>query len=146
EELAEQRSAKPIPLHGHNAVQDAAEPPPIPISNPTVDEANRCVESLRRNPNDLPAREKLARLFAEQLQEPERGLEQLIMLLELPGQLPNKRAEWFSLAARWHTDYRRDQQAAIQTWQRLLRECPFSPQAAQARAHLATHMRASQRL
>jgi len=43
--------------------------------------ANECVEKLTADPNDILAREKLACLLTERLNQVSEGLEQLILLL-----------------------------------------------------------------
>jgi len=50
----------------------------------------------------LPPREKLARLLAERLNQADQGLEQLMLLLNMPDVPDAKRAEWLSLIANWH--------------------------------------------
>jgi len=64
--------------------------------------ATACVERLKLDPNNVPAREKLARIFSERLNQPERGIEQITELLNMPDQPEPKRAEWLSLSAAWH--------------------------------------------
>jgi len=138
EELREQQAARPIPLPAlHEPRDDARETDsPRPGPNEPFEQANRCVEQLRKNPNNVPAREKLARLFAEQLSQPDRGIEQVMLLLELPDQPDMKRAEWLALAAVWHLDYRQDAEAGRQLLERIIRDFPHCPQAMAARRRM----------
>jgi hypothetical protein len=91
---------------------------------------------LERDPNNVPAREKLARLFAEQLDQPDQGIEQVTLLLDMPDQLDARKAEWLGLIAAWHIRFRQDADAGRKTLERLLREFPKCPQALAARRRL----------
>jgi hypothetical protein len=77
----------------------------------------------------MPARERLARLLAENLNRAGEGLRQLDLLLAMPGQPENKLAEWLALAASWQLVRQRDEEAALETFGRLIRDFPQSPQA-----------------
>ena len=102
----------------------------------TAAEANRCVEKLKQDPDNVPAREELARLFAERLNRAELGIEQVELLLAIPGQAPDKVAEWLGLMAAWQLRYRHNTEAARNLLQRLIREHPQSVQAFAAQRHL----------
>ncbi len=95
--------------------------------------ANACVEKLTREPNEVPAREELARLLTEHLNQVEEGLEQLTLLLNMPDQPSAKRAEWLNLMAAWHIHYRKDLDAGRKILSRLVHEFPQSPEAVAAR-------------
>jgi hypothetical protein len=130
-ELREQQVAKPIPLPALGDSLD--EEPPGPSSklerHKAAKLANECVEKLKQDPNNVPAREKLARLFAEQLDRADLGIEQITLLLEMPDQAEAARAEWWGLVAAWHFRHRHDFDAARQVLERLVREFPHTPQA-----------------
>jgi hypothetical protein len=98
--------------------------------------ANECVNRLKADPDDTATREKLAHLFAEQLGRAELGIEQTKLLLEMPGQSPNKRAEWLGQIGAWQLKYQRNEAAGRQTLQRLIAEYPESPQAFAAQRRL----------
>jgi hypothetical protein len=136
-ELREQKTASTIPLP---ALGDsfATEPEFAPATNrdKAVALANGYVQDLKQNPNNVSAREKLARTFAEQLEQADRGIEQLALLLNMPDQSDSKRAEWLGLTAAWHIKYRRDNEAGRQLLGRLIREFPQTPQAFAARRRL----------
>jgi hypothetical protein len=84
----------------------------------------------------VPARERLARIFAERLDQPDLGIEQVTLLLDLPDQPDLRRAEWLGLVAAWHIRHRHDSEAGRQTLERLIREFPKTPQAIAARRRL----------
>ena len=137
-ELRRQQDGAPIPLP---ALRDTAgETPPLPESgqerHQSAEAANTCVEILNRDPNNVPARERLARLFAEHLDQPDLGIEQVTLLLDLPDQPESRRAEWLGLIAAWHLRYRHDSEAGRSTLERLIREYPKTPQAIAARRRL----------
>lgn len=94
------------------------------------------METLRRDPNNAPARERLARLLAEHLDRPDLGIEQANLLLDMPDQPEARRAEWLGLIAAWQIRYRHDSDAARVILERLVREFPQTPQALAARRRL----------
>ena len=137
-ELREQQSGTPIPLPALGDTID--QPPGSPESgmerHKAVEAANTCVEILKADPNNIAARERLARLFAEHLDQPDLGLEQVALLLDMPDQEESRRAEWLGLVAAWHIRYRHDSDAGRQALERLIREFPQTPQALAARRRL----------
>jgi hypothetical protein len=135
EELREQQGARPIPLP---ALGDRLDEPPAalqsePERRSAAREANACVERLKQDPNNVPAREKLARIFAEQLSQADLGIEQLTLLLNMPDQPDGKRAEWLGLIAAWHIKYKGDLGTGRKFLERLVEEFPETPQAFAAR-------------
>ena len=131
QELREQQVAKPIRLPALGDSLD--EEPPGPSSklerHKAAKLANECVEKLKQDPNNVPAREKLARLFAEQLDRADLAIEQITLLLEMPDQPEATRAEWLGLVAAWHFRHQHDFAAARQVLERLVHEFPHTPQA-----------------
>ena len=138
EELREQHSARPIPLPAlGDSLDEAAAPASSELDyGQAVEMATGCVERLKQDPNNIPAREKLARLFSERLDKAELGIEQLTQLLNLPDQPDAKRAEWLSLTAAWHIKYRNDLDNGRKVLERVIREFPESPQAFAARRRI----------
>jgi hypothetical protein len=138
EALRQQQQGERIPLPALGDSIDQAPPPPPSDAEraEAAEAANACVELLKQDPNNVPAREKLARLFAERLDQPERGIEQATLLLDLPDQPDTDRAEWISLIAAWHMKHRQDPEACRQALERLIREFPQTPQALAARRRL----------
>jgi hypothetical protein len=137
-DLREQQTARPIPLP---ALGDQLDTPPAPAP-PGMDRkqaaklANSCVEQLKRDPNNVGARERLARIFAEHLERAPLGIEQILLLLNMPDRSDAERAEWLGLVAAWHIKYCRDTDAGRNFLDRLIREFPESPQAFAARRRL----------
>ena len=138
EDLREQQSAKPIPLP---ALGDKLDEPPAPLDaqsarRKAAQDANACVERLKQDPNNIAARERLARIFTEDLNQPDLGLEQLTLLLNMPDQPELKRADWLGLVAAWHIKFKHDLMTGRKFLERLLHEFPQSPQAFAARRRL----------
>jgi len=136
-ELRQQQQAAQIPLP---ALGDTLDEPPDQWSGmdrkQAAREANNCVEILKGDPNNVPARERLARLFAEHLDEPVLGLEQVNLLLDMPDQPDARRAEWLGLIAAWHIRYLHDTDTGRSVLERLIREFPQSAQAFAARRRI----------
>lgn len=136
--LREQKSARPIPLPALGDAWDEDASPPHRDSSPEqlahlVDE---CIEVLNRNPNDVPAREKLARALATKLNRVPLAIEQLRLLLDMPEQTETRRAEWLGLIAAWQIKHLNDPASGRQTLEQLLRDFPHTPQALAARRRL----------
>ena len=135
EQLRELHNPKPIPLPESGNYMDAviAGRRSELDKEQAVELANACVEKLTIDPDNVPEREKLARLLAERLHQAEQGLEQLTLLLNLPDQPDAKRAEWLTLAAKWHINYRQDIDTGRNILERVIREFPQSADALAAR-------------
>jgi hypothetical protein len=137
-ELREQQSPRALPLP---ALGDSLDAGLLPASPPLEREdalaaANACVGTLKQNPNNIPARERLARLFAERLNQVDLGIEQINLLLNMPEEPQSKRAEWLGLIAAWQIKYRHDSAAARILLERIMNEFPQTPQALAARRRI----------
>jgi hypothetical protein len=140
EDLRELRNPRPIPLSGPGSAATTSE---LDINQSLV-AANICVKKLNENPNDLAAREKLAHLLIEGLKQVDQGIEQLMLLLEVPDAPEPKRAQWLKLAANWHLTHRNDLESCRKLLQRVMNEFPNSPEAADAQRRLqSAELRAS---
>jgi hypothetical protein len=137
-ELREQRTATPIPLPALGDSMDED----LRLQESTLDRsaavamANACVEKLKQDPNNVPARVKLARIFAERLDKPDLAIEQLNLLLDLADQEESSRAEWLGLIAAWHIKYREDLETGRRILERVVAEFPRTPQALAARRRI----------
>jgi hypothetical protein len=138
EELRGQREHRPLRLPAlKDPLDDSAAPSQAPGDRAeAARRANQLVERLRQDPNEVAAREQLAVILAEQLQQIEPAIEQLELLLGMPGQPEAKSAHWLSLIAAWHIRFRQDWAAAGPLLERLVRDFPQSPQAFLAQRHL----------
>ena len=113
-ELLEQRKPKTVrlPALRDDLTEARTEPTAEPNLLEATTRADQCVERLRQNPNDAPARERLAILLAERLGKADLAIEQLDLLLAMPDQPEQKCAEWLALTAAWQMRYRQDPGAA----------------------------------
>lgn len=138
EELLEEREAKPVRLPALKDPLDGFDDSASSQINreEAVRAMNRFVDRLKHDPNDVGAREQLARTLAEQLGKVDAGIEQLELLLGMPGQPEARLAEWLGLTAAWRLRYDQDPEAAKPALERLVREHPQSPQAFSAQRHL----------
>ncbi len=141
EELARQQEPRHVPLPALSETP-ASDAPPVNAEE-ALATANQYVEKLKLDPNDVVAREKLARTFAEQLGQVDLGIEQIELLINMAEQPPAKMAEWIGLLALWQNKYRKDAEAARKLWQRLVQEFPQSPQAFAAQRQLILMERGS---
>jgi len=139
EELAERRRVKPVRLPTLKDPLDEVDDEPKPAVERGVALAamNQCLDKLRQDPNDVVARESLATVLVDQLQQVEPGLDQLRLLLDMPGQPPEKQAQWLSRLAAWQLQHRHDPAAARPILERLIREHPQSAQAFAAQRRLS---------
>lgn len=99
--------------------------------------AKDCVEQLKKNPDNMARREELARLFTENLDAADRGLEQLELLLAMANLTDAKAAEWLALMAAWQLKYKSNQAAARKLLERVVQLYPKSPQAIAAQSRLS---------
>jgi hypothetical protein len=137
-ELRDQRHVKTIPLPALGDHLDAA--PAAPLSaldrRKAAEMASLCVERLKHEPGNVSARERLARLLAERLDNVTQGIQQLNYLLDLPQQPDGQRAEWLGLIAAWQLKYLHDDLAGRHTLERILHQFPNTPAAIAARRRL----------
>ena len=138
-ELRERREARPIPLPALSELADetGATAKDAIDSDQAAALAQQLTQQLTRDPNDISAREKLARLFAEPLGQAELAIEQIELLLGVADQPEGKRAEWLSLIAAWQLRHRHDPAAASAIMQRLIHEYPNTTQAFAAQRRLS---------
>jgi TolA-binding protein len=135
-ELREQKSARPIPLPALGDQMDE------PVSDEPINraqaakDANALVEQLQQNPNNITAREKLARVLTERLEKPQLGIEQLELLLGISDRSDAERAAWLGLMAAWYLKYLHDKENGRKTLERLTTEYPNTIQAFAARRRL----------
>jgi hypothetical protein len=133
-ELKEQQGSQTIPLP---ALGDHMDDPSGPIDTPAASKAaNAYVDQLKQNPNNVAAREKLARILAERLEKPLLGIEQVELLLDMPERSIAERAGWLGLIAAWQIKYCQDIHSGQAVLERILREFPDTPQAMMARRRL----------
>ncbi len=138
-ELRERREARPIPLPALSELTDetGAAAKDALDSDQAAALAQQLTQQLTHDPNDISAREKLARLFAESMGQADLAIEQIELLLGLADQPDGKRAEWLSLIAAWQLRHRHDPAAARGSMQRLIREFPNTAQAFAAQRRLS---------
>jgi len=72
-------------------------------------EANQLVERLTEDPNDVRSREKLAGVFAADLGKADLGMEQLRMLMEMPGTSDEQKAKWLAQIAAWELELKKNE-------------------------------------
>jgi hypothetical protein len=135
-ELQESKASSTIPLPALGDQMDLPPPTEGMDKAKATKLANACVEQLKQNPNNVTAREKLARLFTEQLGEARLGIEQVRLLLDMPDRSDRERADWLGLIAAWQIKYCDDIAAGRLLLERLMREFPNSVQAFAARRRL----------
>jgi hypothetical protein len=135
EELRDQQGAKSVPLPALGDSLDEAPPPPDSGRDrqKAAQDANACVARLKEDSDNVTVREKLARLFAEHLDRADLGIEQLMLLVDMPDQPDGRKAEWLGLAAAWQIRYRQDFDAGRRVLERLIAEFPNTPQTLAAR-------------
>jgi tetratricopeptide (TPR) repeat protein len=138
EELIARESVKTIILPvRQRAFDDSVAVPDTRMSRQeAVARSQQCIERLQNDPDDIAARENLARLYAEGLEHVDMGLEQLALLLEMPDAPPSKAAEWLALMASWHLQDPQGQSAAHDVMERLIGLYPQTPQAFTAQRRL----------
>ncbi len=85
EELLKQRHGRPIALPGLQEMVETP-PPPTQTKHEAASRAAACVEQLKLDPNNVELREEFARLLADRLEKADVAIDQVNLLLEMPGQ------------------------------------------------------------
>jgi hypothetical protein len=133
EELLVQEQGKRIQL---KVIPDEAPAPTVLPRSEAAYIARHCVDLLQKNPVDIVARERFARVLADSLSDAKTAIEQMELLLAMPGQSSDKRAEWLLTAAHWHGRYRNDLDSARLVYQEVMRDFPNSRYAVMAQCRL----------
>jgi hypothetical protein len=104
-------------------------------------EVNGLTEKLTENPDDIPAREKLATALAEKLGEIELATEQLNLLIELEDPSDEQKAKWSAQIATWEFNRDQNQEKFISSLRRIIHDYPQTATAfsAQRRLNLLDH-------
>jgi hypothetical protein len=137
EEFREQQTVRPIPLPALGDQLDSDLAAAEMDRSQAAKLANSCVEKLTQNPNNVAAREKLARILAEHLNQASLGIDQITLLLNMPDRSDAEHAEWLGLIAAWQIKYCQDLDTGRKFLERLVNEFPDTPQAFAARRRLA---------
>lgn len=126
QELIEQKNPKPIrlPQLPSDLGEAACQPEPRLSRHEALNRAQEFVDRLKRDPNDAAQREQFAVLLAEELGKADLAIEQLQLLVAMPGQPEDKRAAWLSRIAAWQFRYRRDRPSAMSVLQQLIADFP----------------------
>jgi hypothetical protein len=124
------------PLHLPQVPEEVNAPAVILPREEAALAANQCVAVLERNPDDVAAREKFARLLAESLSDVKTAIDQMELLLAMPKQPKNKRAEWLVTIAGWHARYRGDLETARLVYEEVVRDFPNTTQAFSAQRRI----------
>lgn len=95
-------------------------------------EERRLRDRLARHPGDWVAREELARLYVEQFEFYDRGVQELEVLISAPGQPQREVVRWLHQQADWHVKYRNDVEAGRATLRRVQERFPNSAAAERA--------------
>jgi len=102
-------------------------------------EERRLRDRLARNANDWLAREELARLYVEEFEFFDRGLQELEILISTPGQPKLEVVRWLHQKADWQVKFFNDVEAGRATLRRIQELYPnsaFAERAARAMLYL----------
>jgi hypothetical protein len=98
-------------------------------------EANRLSDKLSTDPNDIPAREKLALVLGEKLGKIDLAVEQLTLLGELDA-TEEQKAKWLAQIASWEFNRDKDPEKFQSALRRIIREYPQTSHAFAAQRRL----------
>lgn len=98
--------------------------------------ANECVRRLQIDPDNTVIREELARILAERLDKVASAIEQIELLLNMPGISADRAAHWMGLLAAWQIKYQGEAEAGRATLERIISRYPQSSQAFGARRRI----------
>jgi hypothetical protein len=138
EALLKAKAGRTFALPDRESTENASDSPvKASLSREAARElAVELVEALKTDPDDAPSRERFARLLAEHLNQPQAALDQLNLLLGMPGMAADLKAGWLLLGAKWHLRYTRRIEEAQQQLEQLLDQHADSPHAFEAQRRL----------
>lgn len=140
EMLAREDNRQPIAIPEFGRKLGLKRRKPVAPEKPDINaEERRLRDRLARNPNDWVAREELARLYVEQFEFFERGLQELEVLITTPGQPKQEIVRWLHQKADWQVKYFNDVEAGRATLRRIQELYPnsaFAERAAHAMHYL----------
>lgn len=138
DEWLEQKASQPVPLPAlGDSLEQSPAAPPTPAELARAREiATKLQNRLAQDPDNVPARERLARILVEQLSRSAEGISHLDILLRRTDEEPSKKAEWLGLLAAWEFKYRNDPLRGVECLQRLVDEYPGTAPAFAAKTRL----------
>jgi hypothetical protein len=101
-----------------------------------VAEANRLSDKLTEDPNDIPAREKLALVLSEKLGKIDLAVEQLTLLGDLPDATEEQKSKWLAQIASWEFTRDKDSEKFQSALRRIISEYPQTSHAFAAQRRL----------
>ena len=136
EEFDELKQPRRIRLPSLRENEAPLVPPPASSRAEAAAEANRLSAKLNDDPDDIPARERLAQVLAEKLGKVELAIEQLTLLTAIPTATEEQKAKWWAQIASWDFNRSKDKeqfQAALRT---IIRDFPQTSHAFAAQRRL----------
>lgn len=133
EMLAHEDDHRPIPIPEFERKLGLKRRKRVAPEKPDINaEERRLRERLAKNPKDWTAREELARLYVEQFEFFERGLQELEILISTPGQPKQEVVRWLHQKADWQVKLFNDVEAGRATLKRIQELYPKSAAAERA--------------
>lgn len=115
--------------------------PPVAKFDPNArsvakSEADRLVDKLTEDPNDFEARERLAGIFAEQLNKPDLAIEQLNLLIDLADPSDEQKGKWLAQIATWELHLKKNPERFREVLRQIIRDYPNTSHAFAAQRRL----------
>jgi hypothetical protein len=115
--------------------------PPVPKFDPNArgvakNEADRLVDKLTEDPNDFEARERLAGVFAEQLNKPDLAIEQLNLLVDLADPSDEQKGKWLAQIATWELHLKKNPERFREVLHQIIHDYPHTSHAFAAQRRL----------
>ena len=135
EMLAHEDDHRPIAIPEFDRKLGLRRKKPVGPEKPDINaEERRLRDRLARHPKDWGAREELARLYVEEFEFFERGLQELEILITTPGQPKAEVVRWLHQKADWQVKFFNDVAAGRATLKRIQDLFPNSAAAERATA------------
>ena len=120
EMLAYEDDHSPIPIPEFERKLGMRRKKPVAPVKPDINAAERQLrDRLAKNKNDWTAREEIARLYVEEFEFFERGLQELEILISTPGQPKAEVVRWLHQKADWQAKLLDDVEAGRATLKRI---------------------------
>lgn len=138
EQLLEPQERKPIkvPQGRRDLGLRRVDPAELIKTKSPQEELDELLAQLEQHPLDLDARERVARLYAEDFQRLDLAVQQLEEMVNCPNVSPKQVAHWLTVEADYYLRFGNDRAAATAALQRIVDLYPASAYSGQAKDRL----------
>jgi len=136
QEFAERKNPAPVKLPSLREEDDGQGRRQFSNPSDALAEVRRLIRRLTDDPNDLPVRERLAAILAQDLGKTADAIGQLRLLLDLPDPSSEQKAKWLAQIAAWELHLNHAPEKFRDLLRQIIRDYPQTSQAFAAQRRL----------